>query len=285
MGGELGIGPVQLRVVEVGLVDPGLQVVRHQPGRDAAEERERLHVALGPRPLVHLQHRADEHVARAGQHHHERPDGPQPPGHRVRPAAQHPVVDLRLLPGLGLPRAPDRHLRPAGLFGDIRRDVASERRDARGQALLVPQPLVDRRHPHPRLDLREDVVVVLGDRRPGHLPEPRVGQLREPLPDQLVPLALALRRAARCDARGDSRRDVLADRLAVHPQALRHLAQRPARMPVHQYLGHIDHVERSPCHRAPRPRRDERLLHLDGQVHHDTHELPMGNYVIGVGIA
>jgi hypothetical protein len=25
------------------------------------------------------------------------------------------------------------------------------------------------------------------------------------------------------------------------------------------------------------------LLHLDGQVHHDTHAVPMGNYVIGVG--
>jgi len=25
------------------------------------------------------------------------------------------------------------------------------------------------------------------------------------------------------------------------------------------------------------------LLHLDGQVHHDTHTVPMGNYVIEVG--
>ena len=25
------------------------------------------------------------------------------------------------------------------------------------------------------------------------------------------------------------------------------------------------------------------MLHLDGQVHHDTHAIPMGNYVIGVG--
>jgi len=25
------------------------------------------------------------------------------------------------------------------------------------------------------------------------------------------------------------------------------------------------------------------LLHLDGQVHHDTHAVPMGNYVIAVG--
>ena len=28
-----------------------------------------------------------------------------------------------------------------------------------------------------------------------------------------------------------------------------------------------------------RPRREENLLHLDGQVHHDTHALPMGDYV------
>jgi hypothetical protein len=26
------------------------------------------------------------------------------------------------------------------------------------------------------------------------------------------------------------------------------------------------------------------LLLLDGQIHHDTHSIPMGNYVIGVGI-
>ena len=25
------------------------------------------------------------------------------------------------------------------------------------------------------------------------------------------------------------------------------------------------------------------MLHLDGQVHHDTHAVPMGNYVIAVG--
>jgi hypothetical protein len=27
------------------------------------------------------------------------------------------------------------------------------------------------------------------------------------------------------------------------------------------------------------------LVYLDGQVHHDTHAIPMGNYVIEVGIS
>lgn len=42
MGRQLGIGPVDLRIVEIGLVDPGLQVVRHEPRGDAAEERDTI---------------------------------------------------------------------------------------------------------------------------------------------------------------------------------------------------------------------------------------------------
>jgi hypothetical protein len=251
MRGELGIGPVDLRVIQIGLVHSGLQVVRHQPGRDAAEEPERSDVALGPGPLVHPQDRPHEHVPRTGQHHHERPHGPQLPGDRVQPPAQLPVVDLRLLPGLRWVRVPHRHLRPAGLLRDIGGDIAAEACHAGRQAVLVPQPLVDGRHPHPGLHLGDDVVVVTGDRRPRHLPQPGIGQLREPAPHQLMPLLLALRRAARGNTRPDRRGNVLPERLAVHIQAAGHLAQRPARMPVHEYLGHVDHVERSPCHRPP----------------------------------
>ena len=80
-----------------------------------------------------------------------------------------------------------------------------------------------------------------------------------------------------------SRGDVLSPRLAVHPQALSHLVLRPARMPVHQDLGNVDHVKRSPCHRPPSPSRTGgRLLLLDRQVHHDTHVIPMGNFLIGM---
>ena len=219
MCGELGIGPVDLRVIQVGLVHSGLQVVRHQPGRDAAEEPERSDVALGPGPLVHRQDRPHEHVPRAGQHHHERPHGPQLPGDRVQPPAQLPVVDLRLLPGLRRVRVPHRHLRPAGLLRDVGGDVAAEACHAGRQAVLVPQPLADGRHPHPGLHLGDDVVVVTGDRRPRHLPQPGIGQLREPAPHQLMPLLLALRRAARGNTRPDRRGNVLPERLAVHIQA------------------------------------------------------------------
>jgi hypothetical protein len=68
--GEFGIRSVDLRVVEVRLVDAGLEVVRHQPGRDPAEEPERRDVALGPGALVHRQHRSHEQMTRRGQNHH-----------------------------------------------------------------------------------------------------------------------------------------------------------------------------------------------------------------------
>jgi hypothetical protein len=53
-------------------------------------------------------------------------------------------------------------------------------------------------------------------------------------------------------------------------------------MPVLEDLGHINHAGRSPCHRPPAFRRDATLHFSDGQVHHDTHPIPMGNYVIAV---
>ena len=251
MSSELGIGPVELRIVKIGFVHPGPQIIRHQPGRDAAEELKRRDMALGPGALVHLQHRAHEHVPRAAQDHHERPHRAKLPGDRVQPAAQLPVIDLRLFPGLSRMRVPHPHLRPAGLLRHVRRHIPAEAGDADRQALLISQSLPDRRLRHRRFQLLHDVVAVHRDRRPGHLPQPGIRQLREPAPHQLRPLLLALRGPARGDARPDRRRDVLAQRLAVHVQALRHLAQRPARMPVSENLGHVNHVERSPCHRPP----------------------------------
>jgi hypothetical protein len=111
---------------------------------------------------------------------------------------------------LSSPAAGSRPSRAAdGPLPGCWRDIPAEARDARSQAVLVAQPLMDRRHPHPSVDLLHDVVVVPGDRGPGHMPQPRVGQLREPLPDQVLPLALALGRPARGDPRSDRRGDVL----------------------------------------------------------------------------
>jgi hypothetical protein len=117
--------------------------------------------------------------------------------------------------------------------------------------VLVSQPLVNRRLGHPRRQLRGDVIAVRADLSPGHLPQPRVGQLREPLLHQASPLRLGHRRPARRHPRRQRRRQVLADRLAVHAQRLRQLVLRPARMPVDQDLRYIDHVKRSPRHRLP----------------------------------
>jgi hypothetical protein len=101
VGGELGIGAVQLRVIQVRPVHPGLEVVRDQSSRDPAEERERLGMRPCPGLLIHPHHGADEQVPGAGQHHHERPHRHRLPADRVAPAAQAPVVDLRLAARLG----------------------------------------------------------------------------------------------------------------------------------------------------------------------------------------
>ncbi|BCB84878.1 hypothetical protein Psuf_021910 [Phytohabitans suffuscus] len=69
MLGQLRIRAVQLRVIQISAFHPGGQVVRHDPFRDTADEPERLHMRLGPRPLVHPQHRPHEHVPRVRQHH------------------------------------------------------------------------------------------------------------------------------------------------------------------------------------------------------------------------
>ena len=218
MGGQLGIRAVDLRVVQVRLVHPRLQIVRHQPGRDPAEKGERRHVAFGPGVLVQPDHRADEHVPRAAQHHRERPDHMLPPGRRVQPAAQLPVIDLRLLAGLSRIRAQHPHLRPARLLRQVGRHIPAEARHRHRQPVLITQPLMDRRHRHIRLQLTGDVLVMGSDRRPGHLPQPRIRQLREPLPHPGGPLRLAQRRPARAHPRRNRRGHVVADRLAVHPR-------------------------------------------------------------------
>lgn len=243
---EFGIRLVDLRVVEVGLVDAGLEVVRDEPARDAAEVAEGRDVRFRPRVLVQVQHRPNEHVPRARQHHHERPDPVAFPGPRIDPLPEEAIVDLSLRTGLDVV-AQHCNLRLRHLVRKRRVHPATERGDRHLQLVLVTQPLMDRRDGH-RPEQALDVVAVLVDVRPGHLPQPSVDEPREPLLDQLRPVGLAHRRTARTDPGRFCRRQVLPDRLAVHPQRRGQLALRAARVPVDVDLGHVDHDERSPRH-------------------------------------
>ena len=105
MLGQLRIRPVDLRVIQVRLVHPGPQVVRHEPGRAPRRRTRTPPRGLGPRPLVHPHHRPHEHVPRAAQHHHERPHrAPLPgrPGRPSGPAARSRSAPLRpARPGAG----------------------------------------------------------------------------------------------------------------------------------------------------------------------------------------
>ena len=208
-------------------------------------------MALGPGVLAEPDHRAHEHVPRAAQHHHERPDHMPDPGHRVRPPAQLPVVDLGFLARLARCQPQHPHLLAAHLLRHVRRHIPAQARIRRRQAVLITQPLPDRLDRHPRLQLAGDELMVLADLAPGHLPQPGIGQLREPHCGPLPPLRRADRRPARCQALRLRRGQVLADRLAIQPQAFCDLVLAPARIPVRQDLRHINHVERSPCHRPP----------------------------------
>jgi hypothetical protein len=255
VGGQLRIGPVDLRVIQVRPVHPGLEVVGDQPRRDSAEELERRHMALGPRPLIHLDHGPDEQQPRAAQHHREHVHRVPAPGPRIGPAPHLPVVDLGLLPGLGRLQPQHPHLRAAGLLRQVRRHIPAQRRHRHRQPALIGEPLVDRGHRHPGLQLPGDVIPVLPDRRPRHLPQPGISKLREPLPGQLRPLIPAHRRPARRHPGGLRRGHVLPHRVPRQPQAAGQLVLRPPRIPVHEDLADIDHVERPPRHRTPVPRR------------------------------
>jgi len=255
VAGQLGVRPVDLRVIQVRLEHPGLQVVRHDPGRDTAEELERLHVRLDPRPLVHPDHRPDEQVPGVAQHHRERPHPPAPPRARIEPRAQVAVIHLRLGAGRRR-RPPDLQLRLPRPLRELRPHVPADAGHARRQALLITQPLPDHRHRHHAQQLA-DPVMMTRDLRPRPLPRRDAGQLGEPLPRHHPPPLRADRRAARRQPRRLRSGHVLADRLDIHAKTAGHLHLRPARVPVLQNLRHVDHRERPPRHLALRPSADE----------------------------
>ena len=262
VAGQLGVGAVDLRVIQVRLAHPGLEVVRSYLRRDPAEELERGHVRLGPGPLGHAHGRADEQVPRVRQHHRERPHPAAPARRRIGPQPQVPVIHLGL--GTRRRRRPRRpHQLGPYLAREMRPHVPAQAGHARGQALLIGQPLVDHRHRH-HGQQPGDPVMMNCDLPPGHLPYPGPGQLREPLPGQRPPLLLAHRRAPWRHPGRLRRGHVPADGLRIDPQAAGHLDLRPARIPVLQDLRDIDHGERPPCHLGPPSEADERHIQLEG---------------------
>jgi hypothetical protein len=103
----------------------------------------------------------------------------------------------------------------------------------------------------------------------------------ESLPDQLLPLGLALSRPSRLDARTTAGATYLRIVLRSTPSDPDiSFSDLPA-CQCTSISGHVDHVERPPCHRPPVPD-GRQSCSFDGQVHHDTHAV-MGNYVIELG--
>ena len=174
------------------------------------------------------------------------------PVRRVEPQPQLPVVDLRLLPGRPtVSRSTVTWARRAssGRFA-AHLPAQTTPRDA-SRAVLVAQPLMDRRLRHPGLELRGDVVAVRA-RSPARSPaaaryRPAPGTSPAPAPPSR---ASAIGGPPGTIPAATAGAVYLRMRLAVHPQARRQLVLRPARIPVDQNLAHVDHVESSPRHQG-----------------------------------
>jgi hypothetical protein len=128
--------------------------------------------------LINLQDRADEHVPRD---HHER--GMSVPG---GPTGLHPVVHPGPLPVSTFRRIQTSPATGGSPPGRGPRHSGGQR-DTHGQAPLVPQSLVDLRHPHSGRQLLRDVTLALSS--PTRSPATaRYGTVPEPLPDRPLPL-------------------------------------------------------------------------------------------------
>ena len=235
-------------------------------------------MALGPGPLVHPQHRPHEHVPRAGQHHRRTPRrcaasrSPGPATGRAARSRSAPAPRPR--PGAG---SSTRHLRPADLLRHVGRHIPAEARHADRQPPLVPQPLVDRRHPHPGLQLRRRCT--RGARRsPARSPaaagyRPAPGTTPAPAPP--TPARSSQARPGRCPPPPPG---------ATYFRSVLRSTPR---------LRAISFFDRPACQCTsisvtsitsnvllaiglPSSQTGGRLLLLDGQVHHDTHAHPHG---------
>src|SRR5207244_2340299 len=121
----------------------------------------------------------------------------------------------------------------------------TERRLAGTEAVLGAQALVDRGEVVGGQGLLDGLVMggALGEGGGAQLGD---DQLREPAPHVERPLLGGDRRAPGSEAGFLRRCHVLAQRLAVNPERLRHDELGPARVPVLEDLHDVDHFERPP---------------------------------------
>ena len=98
MGGHLAVRSVQNRVVEVGLVHPGPQVVWHEDLGAAADEGERAHMRANPVLKLLRPRGLGERVAARPEHRHEDLRFPDLARSRVNhPDGRAAVIDEHLL--------------------------------------------------------------------------------------------------------------------------------------------------------------------------------------------
>ncbi len=191
VAGQLGVPSVDLRVIQVRLAHPRLQVVRNDPAVDT-----RQGIRTRPRaPLTRPAGSCSPWGGRTGVASTAAPSRtPIPHGAALSPDAA-TAPGTRNPPGLRLPAATAAAAAAPALAlylaREMRPHVPAQAGHARGQALLVGQPLVDHRHRHHGQQPR-DPVMINRDLPPGHLPDARPGQLREPVPGQRPPLLLSL---------------------------------------------------------------------------------------------
>ena len=244
--GELSIGAVQERVVDVRLDHAGLQIVTDEPGRHRPEELEGGHVARRPGALVHDEHRAHEHVTAEGKHNDEGPDPAHPLANGVEPLAEIAVVDLGLFARRDV-RARRRRDIAQVLLGELPPEVSAKARDAHTESVLVAQALmhgggrVGREHLGDELTVHLDGVV-------GATSHLRVDQLGKPTPHECPPLLDGDDPVTGRVALGLGMGDVFVDGAAVYPEAPRDLGLLPACVPVHEHLDDVNHCKGSPCH-------------------------------------
>ena len=233
---------------------------------------------VDPRCLVHAHDRADEHVTRRREDHHERVQLPVPTRRRVEPHPEIAVIDLHLGAGLNL-GAQHRGIIGGDFVRELHPHIPAETRQPDRQTVFVAQALPHRRRPV-RCEHRHDQIAMHVDLTEGQTPCFRVDQLREPAGRQHRPLRTCHRRAARCHARFNGRRHVLADRAPIDPQTLRDVGLRPPRVPVLAHLNNVDHVEQSPCHLNSSPIGiDERGLTEPRSRNRRCPGEPAGDYV------